>query len=100
MHRDELADDVARELGDRNAVLGGDGIEVVGIGLAGRGLFDIDEGRDPGWDLHALVTEARSPRADVVKGIEGWLVARELGKENRRAFDRLHGWNSPIGRLG
>jgi len=87
---DELADDVAGQLGDLEAVLGDGGVHVVGIGLRGRGLLDIDEMRQPGGDLHALVAEVRGPGADIVERIERRFVAGELSQKDRRSLDRAH----------
>ena len=86
VHGDQLAGDVARELGDDEAVVGGGALELVAIGLRPRRLVDVDEAARPGRDLDALVAEARGPPAHVVEGVERRLVADELGKKDRRAL--------------
>src|SRR3569833_2780970 len=99
MDRNQLTNDVARQLGNRDAVLSRSGVQVVGVSLAGRRLFDVDEGRHPSRDLHTLVPQVGRPLADVIERVERRLVARKLGEENRRALDRFHD-ALPMDRLG
>ena len=88
--RDQLALQMGRELGDLDPVLGGGALQLVAIGLALRGLLEVDEARVPGRDLHALVAERRRPAADRIEGVERRLVADELREEDRRSLDRFH----------
>jgi hypothetical protein len=91
MHGHQLALQMSRELGDLDAVPPEHAFHFVAVGLAFRGRLEIEEAGVPARDLHPLVAQARRPPGDGLERIEGCAVARELGQEDGRALDGLHG---------
>jgi hypothetical protein len=87
---DELALQMGRELGDRDAVTAGDALHLVAIGVALGGLGEIEQARIPGRHLDALIAQRRGPGADGIERVERRLVAGELGEENRGTFHGAH----------
>ncbi len=75
VHRDELALQVRRELGDREPVARGDAFDFVTIGLRVRGLGEVEEPPVPGWNLHASKAQRGRPHADRVERIERRRIA-------------------------
>ena len=90
MHRDQLALEVRRELGDLDPGLAADAGHLVAVRLRPRRLLEIEQPRVPGRDLDALVAEHRGPLRDPRERVERRRVARELGEEDRRSLHRLH----------
>jgi hypothetical protein len=66
MDGDELALEMGRELGDRDAVLACLARDLVAVVLALRGAGEIEETPVPGRDLHALVAALGRPGGDGV----------------------------------
>ena len=90
MHRHQLALQVRRELGGLDAVLGGDALELVAVGLALGRLGEIHDARVPARQLHADEAALLGPLGHVVEVLQVRAVARELRQENRRSLDGLH----------
>src|SRR6185503_7269890 len=79
-----------------DAVLLGDTLDLIAIGLGFGRLLDVEEAPVPARDLHALIAEAACPLADRFPGIEGLRIARKLSQENRRPLDVLRHSVSPF----
>src|SRR5205085_1602367 len=82
---DKLTLQMRRQLSDLDTLRGCDTDQILAISDALRRLFEVDESRVPGWDLHALVTERRSPAANGREIVERRLGAGELREENGRS---------------
>ena len=90
MQGHELALEVARQLGDDEAVGGEFALVVVAIALAGRRPLEVDDALVPGGNLQALEALARGPARETLDGVERRLVPRELREEHARSLDRPH----------
>ncbi len=90
MDRHQLALQVCRKLGDFETVRSGNAFHLVAIVLAFGRLVEVEQAPVPAGNLDTLVAKAGDPFADRVERIERRLVARELGKEDGGALDRLH----------
>ena len=88
VHGHQLALHVGGKLGDLEAEVGQDALDLVAVGVALGGQLQVEEAAVPGGNLHAPVAHVRHPAADGGQAVEGRFVPRELGKENRRS---LHG---------
>ena len=88
MHGDELALQMGRQLGDLDAGILADALHLVAIGLRLGRLFEIEQPRVPGRDLHALVAEPRRPFGDRRQAVERRGVAGELRQKYRRTLHR------------
>ena len=79
-----------RELGDLDAVLLRDALDLVAVVLRGRGLVEVEEPPVPGRDLDAGIADLAGPPGDRGPGIERRRIPRELREEQARPLDRLH----------
>jgi len=84
-HGDELALQMCRQLADHDVGVGELAGDVIAIGLALRGLLEIEELR-VGRDLHADVAQARGPLRHRLELVERRIRARKLREKYRRAF--------------
>ena len=87
MDGDELALQVGGKLGYLQAVLGQDALDLIAVGLAFRGFVEIEEPGVPGRDLHAGIAKLGGPFGHAGQGVEGRLIARELGQEDAWPLD-------------
>ena len=90
MDRDQLALQMGRQLGQRDAGVRERALDLVAIGVALGRALQVEQAAIPARDLHALVAEIRRPPGDVGERIERRLIARELGEKDRRPLDRFH----------
>ncbi len=88
--RDELALQMRGKLGDLDAGVGADALDLVAIGLAGRRFLDVDQPAVPARNLDALVAEAGRPFGHSGERVERRLIAGELGEKDRRSLHRFH----------
>src|SRR5690606_27799861 len=88
MHGHQLPLKVRRELGDLDARLVSDALDLVAIVLRRRCLLEVEQASVPGRDLYAFVAEARRPFGDGFQRVERRLVARKLRKEYPRPLHR------------
>ena|SRR6185437_1956093 len=86
----ELALEVGGEFGDLKTCAVDDAFDLVRVSLAFGCFLEIDDAGIPGGELYADEAEARSPFADVFEGIEGRLIAHELGEEDGGSFYGCH----------
>ncbi len=89
VHRDELALQMRRQLGDLDAGVRADALDLVAIGLRARRLLQVEQPSVPGRDLHALVAEPGGPFGDRLQRVERRGVARELRQEYCGSLHRL-----------
>ena len=71
-------------------LLDGREIEPRRAGLVG-GQRQVEQSLVPAGNLDALIAQPRDPVGDAFQAVERRGVARELGEEDRRALDGLHG---------
>ena len=88
--RDQLALQVARELGQRDAGILERALDLVAVGIALGGLGEVEQPGVPARDLHPLVAEIAGPLRDAGERVERRPIARELGEKDRRSLDGLH----------
>ena len=84
---DELALEVGGKLGHLEVERGECPLDFVAIGLAFRGLGEVEQAGVPGRDLQAGVAEVGGPFGHAGQGVEGGFVAGELGEEDAGALD-------------
>jgi len=96
VNRHQLALEMRRELGDRDAVRCSDALDLLAIVLRGRSLGEIEQPSIPRWDLHTDISAVCGPLGDRVPRVERRLVARELGEEERGALYGLHELSSRV----
>src|SRR6266576_2881997 len=87
---------MGRQLGDLEATLGEDALDLVTVGLALGSFREVEQAAVPAWDLHALEAEGGGPAGDGLQVVERRRIARELRQENGRPFDRPHRASSPV----
>ncbi len=90
MHGDQLTLQMRRKLGHLQAILCQHTGDFIGIGLALRALFEIENRRRRGRDLQSLVAETGRPLRHGLQLVERGRVAEELRQENTGAFERFH----------
>src|SRR6266513_2706109 len=92
MDGDEVALEMGRQLGDDEAVLPQDALDLVTIGLARSRFIEVEETCVPGRDLDARIAVRGGPARHAGERVERRGVAGELGEKDRRPPDRLHRW--------
>ena len=85
-----MADPLACELGDHQAVPGEHGRDLLAVGFARRGLAEIDQSLIEDRHLESEVAQIRRPSGHGPQGVERRFIAQELRQEDRGAFDRAH----------
>jgi hypothetical protein len=94
VHGHQLALQVGRQLRHLEASLGQGALDLVAVGLALRGLLEIEQAAIPTRDLQPLEAERRGPVGDRRQAVERRSVAGELGEKDGRPLDRLHRMSS------
>jgi len=75
----QLSLQVGRQLGDLEAGILYDAFDLIRIGFTFGCFLEVDDPAVPTGKLNADITVSGGPFADGGEGIEGWLVAQELG---------------------
>jgi hypothetical protein len=81
MHSDQLPLKVGRQFGYLHTVFTTDACDLIAVGAAFGGLFQIKQAGVPAGNLHTFVSAIGSPFGDAVPAVERSLIARELRKK-------------------
>jgi hypothetical protein len=90
--RDQMADPLARELGDHEAMARQHRGDLLAVGFVFRSVAKVDQAVVEDRHLQPEEAQPGGPSGDRFQGVEGRSFAQELSEEDGRALDRAHGF--------